>query len=193
MPRDESLRLDGCRVAIVIADGYHDHEFWFPYYRFREEGASVTVAGPKLGTVYGEGLHGKDGLPAEVTRTIQEIIDEEWDVLYLPGGIWAPMTLRAHPPMLQLLRKAVRNQVIVAAICHASWVLVSADLVRGRRIACPSDMAIDVTNAGGVYVDDAAVRDGNLITAVYFGYLPEQFRLLMPAINERVSRRTTNR
>ncbi|MGW8178508.1 MAG: hypothetical protein ACWGQW_07055, partial [bacterium] len=61
--------LEGARVAILIADGYHDHEFWFPYYRFLEEGAEVVVAGPKTGTVYGEGLHGKDGLPAEATHT----------------------------------------------------------------------------------------------------------------------------
>jgi len=180
-------RLEGCRVAIIIADGYHDHEFWFPYYRFREEGAEVVVAGPKPGTVYGEGLHGKDGLPAEVTHTIEEIMEEDLDVVYLPGGLWAPMTLRAHSPTLQFVRKALEEDRIVAAICHASWILVSADLVRGRKIACPSDMAVDVSNAGGVYVDDASVRAGNLITAVYFGYLPEQLRLLVPAIYERMS------
>ena len=188
----QSGRLDGCRVAILIADGYHDHEFWFPYYRFQEEGADVVVAGPKVGTVYGEGLHGKDGLPAKVTHTIQDIMDEEFDVVYLPGGIWAPMTLRAHSPTLQFVRNAMHDGQIVAAICHASWILVSAELVRGRKIACPSDMAVDVTNAGGIYVEDAAVQDGNLITAVYFGYLPEQFRILLPAIYEKLSGQKKN-
>ena len=74
---------------------------------------------------------------------------------------------------------------VVAAICHAPWILVSADVVRGRKIACPSDMAADVTNAGGICVKQRAVRDGNLITAVYFGNLPEHFRLVIPALMER--------
>jgi len=178
--------FSGARVAILIADGYHDHEFWFPYYRFLEEGAEVVVAGPKTGIVYGEGLHGKDGLPAEVTHTIQDILNEEFDVVYLPGGLWAPMTLRAHPPTLEFVRKSIDDDVIVAAICHASWILVSADLVKNRKVACPPDMAVDVTNAGGIYVEDPAVGDGNLITAVYFGYLPEQFRILLPAISEKI-------
>lgn len=188
----EATDLAGCRVAIVITHGYHDHEFWFPYYRFKEAGAEVVVAGPETGTVFGEGLHGKDGLPAEVTHTIQEIMEEDFDVVYLPGGLWAPMTLRAHQPTLRFVRKAIEDEVIVAAICHSSWILVSADLVRGRKVACPSDMAVDVTNAGGIYVEDAAVRDDNLITAVYFGYLPEQFRLLLPAVYQRLSRKVDN-
>ena len=79
--------------------------------------------------------------------------------------------------------------VLVAAICHASWVLVSADLVDNRRIACPPDMAVDVRNAGGIYVEERAVMDGNLITAVYFAYLPEQFRILMPALQKLVAAR----
>jgi protease I len=181
--------LQGGRVAILIAEGYHDHEFWFPYYRFREAGAEVVVAGPRIGTVLGEGKHGKDGLPAKVTHTIEEIMDQEFELVYIPGGIWAPMTLRAHPPALKFVRKAIKNGVLVAAICHASWVLVSADLVKNRRISCPSDMAVDVTNAGGIYVEDAAVKDGNLITAVYFGYLPEQFRILIPALRKRIADR----
>jgi protease I len=183
--RQETMRLEGCRVAIIIADGYHEHEFWFPYYRFKEEGAQVVVAGPKKGTVFGEGRHGKDGLPANVTHTVSEIAEERFDMIYLPGGLWSPMRLRAHRPTLDLVRKALREDVLVAAICHAPWILVSADVVRGRKIACPSDMADDVTNAGGICVKQPAVQDGNLITAVYFGYLPDHFRLLIPALLER--------
>ncbi|RKY05100.1 protease [Candidatus Poribacteria bacterium] len=179
------MRFEGCRVAIIIADGYHEHELWFPYYRFKEEGAEVIVAGPKVGTVYGEGRHGKDGLPAEVTHAVEEVEGMGLDVLYLPGGVFSPLTLRAHEPTLQLVRRCVEEGVIVASICHAQWILISAGVVKGRRITCPPDMADDVRNAGGIYVEEKAVRDGNLITAVYFGYLPEQFRLLIPAILER--------
>jgi protease I len=176
------MKLKGRRIAIIIADGYHEHEFWFPYYRFREEGAEVIVAGPEPGVVYGEGRHGKDGLPAKVTHSVEQAADMDLDVLYLPGGIFSPLTLRAHRPTLDLVRRAMNNEIIVAAICHAQWILVSADVVRGRRLTCPPDMADDVKNAGGIYIEEKCVRDRNLITAVYFGYLPEQFQVLMPAI-----------
>jgi len=176
--------LAGRRVAIVIADGYHEHEFWFPYYRFAEAGAETIVAGPKAGEVSGEGRHGRGGLPARVTHTVEQLADEPFDALYLPGGIYGPLALRAHEPTLALVRRAMDDGRIVAAICHAQWVLVSADVVRGRRLTGPPDMAVDITNAGGIYVREKAVRDGNLITAVYFGYLPEQFRLLMPALRQ---------
>ncbi len=178
------MQLHGRKVAMLISDGYHDHEFWFPYYRFREEGTDVMVSGPRVGTVYGEGRHGKDGLPAEVTHSVEDAAAWAPDVVYLPGGIFAPLELRAHGATLQLVRESVESGRIVAAICHAQWILVSAGVVDGRRITCPRDMADDVRNAGGIFVEEPCVRDGNLITAVYFGYLPEQFRVLMPAILE---------
>lgn len=178
------MRLKGRTVAMVIATGYHDHEFWFPYYRFQEEGAEVVVAGPQLGVVYGEGRHGKDGLPAEVTHTVEQAAAMDLDALYLPGGVFSPLTLRAHPPTLALVRDAMAQGIVVAAICHAQWILVSAGVVKGRRLTCPPDMAVDVQNAGGIYVQEKCVRDGNLITAVYYGYLPEQFQVLVPAMAE---------
>jgi protease I len=177
-------RLSGRRVAILIAEGYHEHEFWFPYYRFLEEGAEVTVAGPKVGQVFGEGRGGRNGLPAEVSRTVEQILPQDFDAVYLPGGIYGPLALRAHEPALQLVRKATEGNRIVAAICHAMWILVSADVVKGRKLTGPPDMAVDITNAGGDYQKARAVRHGNLVTAVYFGYLPEQFRLLLPALQE---------
>jgi protease I len=179
------MKLQGCRVAIIIAEGYHEHEFWYPYYRFLEEGADVIVAGPEKGTVHGEGRHGKDGLPATITHAVSDIAAESFDMIYLPGGLWSPMRLRVHQPTLDLVRKSIEQDVLVAAICHAPWILVSADVVRGRKIACPSDMAIDVTNAGGIFVKQPAVRDGNLITAIYFGCLPDHFRLVIPALLEK--------
>ena len=176
------LPLAGRRVAILIATGYHDHEFWFPYYRFREEGAEVVVAGPQLGRVLGEGRHGSDGLPAHITSTALQIAHEKFDCIYLPGGMIGPMNLRAHGPVLELVRRAMEDGTIVAAICHGPWILVSAGVVKGRKISCPEDMAADVINAGGIHTVEPAVRDGNLITAYSFRFLPEHFRLIMPAL-----------
>ena len=113
----ETMRLKGLRVLIVIAEGYHEHEFWFPYYRFKEEGAEVSVAGPVKGVVHGEGRHGKDGLLATVAHTVKEISEQKFDLIYLPGGLWSPMRLRAHRPTLDLVRKAMDDGTVVAAIC----------------------------------------------------------------------------
>jgi len=190
-------RLAGKTVLMLVAEGVHDHEFWYPYYRFREEGAKVVVAGPAKGTVLGEGRLGLDGLPVQIPHTIDEVAGMDMDCLYLPGGMYGPVILRSHQGALEIVRRAMGANRIVAAICHAQWILVSAGVLKGRRLTCPEDMAIDVINAGGEYVrcpegladnvdnPGRAVRDGNLITAVYFGYLPEQFRLLIPAMLER--------
>jgi protease I len=180
-------RLKGCRVAFVIAPGYQEHEFWFPYYRFKEEGADVLVTGLEVGTIHGEGRHGGDGLPARVTHTIAEAIREKFDVLYLPGGLRASMILRAQKPMWELVRQALKQDRIVAATGYASWILISAYQAKGRNIACPLDMATDVLNAGGHYVAHAAVRDRNLVTAVDHHELPGHFALLIPLILEKTS------
>jgi protease I len=177
------MELAGKRIAILIETGYHEHEFFFPYYRFLEAGAEVTVAGPEAGaTYYGEGRHGMDGLPFASTATIAGLRAQDLDALHIPGGIYGPMALRANGDVCQLVRDLVAQEKIVGAICHGPWVLVSADVVRGRRIACPGDMAVDVQNAGGTFVQDRAVRDGCLVTSVYFGYLPEYMREFIAAV-----------
>ena len=179
------MDLDGYRIALLAATGVHDHEFWYPFYRFREAGAEVVVAGPRTGTILGEGRHGSDGLPIRVERTVEEIAGTPFDLVYLPGGLYHPLALRNHEPALDLVRRTIEDGGLVAAICHAPWILISAGVVEGRRIACPRDMADDVTNAGGIFVDEPAVQDGPLLTSVFFGYLPEHFRLIVPALRRR--------
>jgi protease I len=152
-------------------------------YRFLEAGAEVIVAGPEAGaTYYGEGRSGMDGLPFDAPTAIASLRADDLDALHIPGGIYGPMALRANEEACRLVRELVAQGKIVGAICHGPWVLVSADVVRGKRIACPSDMSVDVQNAGGIYVRDRAVRDGCLVTSVYFGYLPEYMREFIAAV-----------
>ncbi len=177
------MDLTGKRIAIAIATGFHEHELLYPYYRFKEAGAQVLVAGPEAGaTLYGEGRHGMDGLPFSATMAIGDLKAEDLDALHLPGGIYGPMELRIHQPTLRLVQELVRGEKIVGAICHAPWVLISAGVVKGRRIACPDDMADDAINAGATYVPEGAVRDGFLVTGVYFGCLPEYMREFLAAV-----------
>lgn len=179
-------RLTGKSIAVLAVDGTHEHEFWVPYYRFREEGAEVVVAGPERGkTYYGEGRHGTDGLAlAPTEQAVEDLKAADLDALVIPGGIYGPLTLRAHTPTLALVREMNAQRKIIGAICHAQWVLVSADVLRGRKATSPGDIAVDLKNAGAEWVKQEAVRDGNLITAIYFGYLPQFLRLLIEAIEQ---------
>jgi protease I len=180
------MELAGKRVAILIATGYHEHEFLYPYYRLKEAGAEVVVAGPEAKvTVFGEGRHGTDGLPFDTDAAIADLDPDGLAALHLPGGIYGPMELRARDDVCALVRTMVEREKVVGAICHAPWVLVSAGVVRGRRIACPEDMAIDVENAGATYVKDRVVRDGPLVTGVYFGYLAEYMTEFLQAVQLR--------
>lgn len=177
-------RLAGKRVILLAATGQHDHEFWVPYYRLQEEQAEIVVAGPEKGVVYrGEGLNGKDGLRMPETQAATgELHAGDFDAIIVPGGVFGPMRLRHHEPTLELIRAMDWKKNIIAAICHAPWVLISAEIVRGRTISCPPDMAVDIRNAGAEWVKDPAVRDGHLVTAQYFRFLPEFMRLVIDAI-----------
>jgi protease I len=172
------MRYAGKKVAIIVDTGTHDHEFWYPYYRFQEEGAKVLVAGRVKGELRGEGINGKDGLLMPVSHTVDELAGEDLDLLFLPGGIYAPLALRMHGPTIGLVKRMVAESKPVCAICHAPWILISAGVVAGRAIACPGDIAIDVRNAGGTPTQEPAVMDGGVLTSVYFAYLPQMFALL---------------
>ena len=180
-------RLAGKTVALLSAPGAHEHEFWVPYYRFREEGAKVLVCGAEAGVVYqGEGRHhGTDGLDLAPTKAaVADVDPDEMDALIIPGGMMGPMYMRAHGPTLDLVRAMDERGKPIGAICHGPWVLVSADVLRGRRATGPGDIAVDMRNAGAEFVNEDVVRDGHIITAVYFGHLPWFLRELIDAITD---------
>jgi protease I len=106
----------------------------------------------------------------------------ELDALIIPGGIYGPLALRARPAVLDLVRAMDRQGKPIGAICHGQWVMVSADILRGRQATSPRDIAVDLKNAGAEWVEQEVVRDGHVITAVYFGYLPGFMRTLIAAI-----------
>ena len=179
-------RLVAKRIALLATNGMHEHEFWVPYYRFREEGAQVIVAGPEKGKVYhGEGRHGLDGLKLAPTgASIASLRADRLDALVVPGGIYGPLELRDHGPTLRLVRAMDARKKVIGAICHGQWVLVSAGVLRGRRATSPGDIAVDLKNAGARWVNREAVRDGHIITSIYYGCLPAFLRLLIEAIED---------
>lgn len=152
--------LSGKRVAILVEDGFEDRELTGPLEALRAAGATVTVVGPTAG---GE-FHGKHDavVAAELAAGSARIRD--FDALVIPGG-HAPDKMRMRHAMVDLARDAMDAGKPVGAICHGPQLLISANALRGRTLTCWPSIAIDVKNAGGLYVDKPVVEDGNLITS----------------------------
>jgi protease I len=152
--------LVGRRVLVLAESQYQELELWYPVLRFRGAGADVVVASPAGGSLYAS----KIGYPVRSDCSVEDIAPDDVDVLIIPGG-FAPEGMRRSQPLLDLVRKTYDNGTIVAAICHAGWVLVSAGLARGRRLTCVPVIRDDVVSAGADYANAPVVRDGNLITS----------------------------
>ncbi|UCH86358.1 MAG: type 1 glutamine amidotransferase [Dehalococcoidia bacterium] len=154
------MLLAGQKAVVLAEDMYEDLELWYPVLRLREEGAEVIIAGTGISTSY----TGLKGYPLTVDATVDQVSAEEVDAVIVPGG-YAPDKLRRYPAVLRLVREAYEQGKVVAAICHAPWVLVSAGILKGKRVTSFYAIADDVRNAGADRVDAEVVRDGNIITS----------------------------
>ncbi len=146
------------RILIITADNTEDLEFFYPYYRFCEEGYRVDVA-----TIKGGKFEGKNGYGLSDTRSIEDVRPEDYDLLYIPGGK-APAELRDNDRVIELVRDFAARGKPIAAICHGPQVLVKAGLVRGKEIAAWKEVEKEISEAGGIYVNEALVEDGQFIT-----------------------------
>ncbi|MEO8258720.1 MAG: type 1 glutamine amidotransferase domain-containing protein [Acidobacteriota bacterium] len=157
----ESAPLAGKRVAILVEDEFEDRELTGPLEALRAAGADVTIVGATRGGSY----RGKRG-DATVTSDLAagDARMRDFDALVIPGG-HAPDKMRLRHAMVDLARDAMEAGKPVAAICHGPQLLISANALRGRTLTCWPSIAIDVKNAGGLYVDKPVVEDGNLITS----------------------------
>ncbi|MFQ5895542.1 MAG: type 1 glutamine amidotransferase domain-containing protein [Nitrospinota bacterium] len=163
------MRLKGKRVAILAEDTYQEMELWYPYYRLLEEGAQVQVVGNKKQHA------SKHGYPVQSDLSAEEAEPEDFDALVIPGG-YAPDLMRRSAPMVRLTQAMFEQGKLVAAICHAGWMLCSAGVVKGRTATCFFSIKDDLKNAGANYVDQEVAVDGNLITSRHPGDLPAFLR-----------------
>jgi protease I len=148
------------RVAVLVEDGFEDVELIGPSQRLRDAGIDVTLVGPFAGRQY-TGTHGATVTSDAAAGAVRAA---EFDAVVIPGG-HAPDKMRMRHAMVDLARDAMRAGIPVAAICHGPQVLISAGTLRGRTLTCWPSIAVDVTNAGGLYVDRPVAEDRNLITA----------------------------
>ncbi|MFH1485910.1 MAG: type 1 glutamine amidotransferase domain-containing protein [Chloroflexota bacterium] len=154
------MRLRGKRVAVLAENMYQDLELWYPVIRMREEGAEVTIVGTGSSDTYTS----EHGYPVKVDTAADNVDAGKIDAIIIPGG-YAPDRLRRYSSVLRLVKEAVEQGKVVAAICHAGWVLVSAGVLKGRTATCVPAIKDDVANAGATYVDQEVARDGTLITS----------------------------
>ena len=154
------MELINKKIAILAEDNYEDLELWYPLLRMQEAGARVAVVG-MTGT---ETYQSKHGYPVKANVAASAVLDDDFEAVIIPGG-YAPDRMRRHPPMLDLVRRVFQRGGLVAMICHAGWVPISAGIVEGRKVTSTPAIKDDLINAGAQWIDLAVVRDGNLISS----------------------------
>ncbi|MFA5355906.1 MAG: type 1 glutamine amidotransferase domain-containing protein [Candidatus Omnitrophota bacterium] len=147
------------RVAVLVEDQYQVLEVWYPYLRLREEGMEAVLVGTGK-----KEYKSKEGYPAEEELSIKKAGAHDFDAVVIPGG-YAPDILRRYEEVNRFVNEIFKRGKIVAAICHGGWVLVSASILKGKKVTGFSAIKDDLINAGAKYVDRDVVVDGNLITS----------------------------
>jgi protease I len=165
------------RVAVLVGPSFEDLEFWVPVMRLREEGASVVIAGREADVTY----TGKHGLTATSQVAARTLDADELDAVVVPGG-WAPDKLRRDEGVTGLVRALDDRGKVVAQICHAGLVGISAGIVEGRRATGSLGIKDDLVNAGATWVDEPAFQDGNQVWGRVVADIPAFCRALVQAL-----------
>jgi protease I len=172
--------LNGKRVAILAEEDFEDSELIEPMRALKGTGARVLIVGSGSQETY----RGKRGsATARVDVTADKVKAEDFDAVIVPGG-YAPDKMRLHQSMIDLIRKAHDLGKVVAAICHGPQLLISAEIVKGRRVTSWPSIALDLRNAGADWVDEPVVQDENLITSRKPADLPRFNKAIIKALQD---------
>lgn len=172
------MKSNAQNILIFVADEYEDLELQYPKYRLLEDQKKVAIAGEKKEVTY----KGKHGYPCKADVTFEEVDVGNYDALIIPGG-YAPDKLRRFPRVLEIVRQFDRDKKLIAFICHAGWVPISAKIIQG--ITCTSFSAIrdDMVNAGAKWVDEAVVVDKHFISSRSPADLPQFCPAILSHLN----------
>ncbi|MGI8432012.1 MAG: type 1 glutamine amidotransferase domain-containing protein [Chthoniobacterales bacterium] len=157
-------KLDGKKVAILVANGFEQVEMTKPREALNKAGAKTTIVSPKGGQIQGMN-HADKGDKFDVDLTLDDAQPEDFDALMIPGGLLNPDELRSTPAATDFARHFFDAGKPVAAICHGPWVLIDAGVVDGRTLTSWPAIQTDVKNAGGTWVDEEVVVDNSLVTS----------------------------
>ncbi len=170
--------LKNKKIIIFAEKEFEDLELLYPKFRLIEEGAEVVVAG--LGE---KQYKGKKGYPVDADGNILDYSPDDFDALVIPGG-WAPDFLRRVTPVLDFVKKMHERKKVIAFICHAGWVPISAGILKGRKVTGVDAIKHDLVNAGATYLDQSVVVDGNLISSRRPPDLPDFCRAIIKALSK---------
>ncbi len=174
------MKLKDKRILYLVGPEFEDLEFWVPLMRLQEEGASIVIAGIKAGETY----QGKGGLKAQAEVSFSDVRAEHFDAVVIPGG-WAPDKIRRYDAVKQLIRQMYQSGKIIAMICHAGLVGISAGIVKGHTATGSEGIKDDLINAGAIWRDEAAFRSGNLVWGRVVADIPVFCRELINALSEK--------
>ena len=155
------MQLDGLKVAVLVTDGFEPSELTEPTRALREAGAEVTIVSNHDGQIKGK----TDADSTQVDMTLDTANADDFGALMLPGGVKNPDTMRQEQRAVALVRAFHDSGKPIAAICHAPWLLVEADVVRGRRLTSYPSLKTDIRNAGGEWMDEEVVVDSGMVTS----------------------------
>ena len=158
------MELSGKKIAILATNGFEQSELEVPRGRLKKAGATVDVVSLASGEI--KGWDKKDwGRPVKVDKTLDQAVAADYDAIVLPGGQINPDLLRVEPKALKFIREIFDAKKIVAAVCHAPWLLVETGIAKGRKMTSYKSIKTDVTNAGAKWEDSEVVVDQGVITS----------------------------
>ena len=162
------------KIAIIATNGFEDAELLYPYYRLKEAGHDVELI-----SLENKIIKGKNGYPMKPDLIIEEAISDNYDGVVIPGGTNNPDYLRRSKKVLEFIKVINEKKKLVAAICHAGWVLISAKILKGRKATSYFAIRHDMKNAGVLYENSPVVIDENLITSRMPADLPEFLKAIL--------------
>jgi protease I len=156
--------ISNARIVILATHGFEQSELMVPRQKLRDAGAEVVIVSPEKGEI--RGWKEKDwGESVAVDKSLDQVRADDYEAIVLPGGQINPDLLRVNTKALQLIREFIDSGKVVAAICHAPWLLIELGAVRDREVTSYHSIKTDVINAGGKWVDRAVVADDGIITS----------------------------
>ncbi|TRZ83788.1 type 1 glutamine amidotransferase [bacterium] len=168
------------KALIITGKLVQDHEFIYPYYRLKEDGFEVDVA-----TKNGKEVLGAIGVKVPATKSYEDIRIDDYNLLIIPGGAKCMEYLRQEQGALDFINQWNSKGKIIASICHGAQLLISAKIIKGRRVSGYYSIKDDIINAGAEYVDAPFVTDGNLVTSPHYKHLGDWMKETLRLFKEK--------
>ncbi|MGY4690057.1 type 1 glutamine amidotransferase domain-containing protein [Salibacterium sp. K-3] len=172
------MSLQGKQIIALVDDDFEDLELWVPVMRLREEGVRVVLTGSEKDKTY----KGKHGVPAETEASFDDISGSAFDGILVPGG-WAPDKLRRYPEVIEMVQHMEEHQKLIGQICHAGWVLVSADVLKNKNVTSTPGIKDDMKNAGAHWYDKEVIVDGHVVSSRRPPDIPAYTRALVETLH----------